>query len=274
MFTTTSVEKSPTVASPDGYMQMLHASKLPIVLMPQRVCKNCMGKPHSHARGRLVYPCNGRYRMHFADQILSGSAWQAIWIPPYISHQLEPIDNLCVHNVYIDTNAVLGLPQALKTFKVSFLLSALLSEGAVLAKKAQHQAEFGRVAAVIADQIRLAQPLDAIALPLSHHPKIQTIMEHLLDDPSDTRSLADWANLVHTSPRTLTRLFIKETGLTFTSWKQRLYVKEALALLAEGHSIIQVAFELGYSNQGAFTQMFRRVTGYLPSDFNKHHNNR
>lgn len=265
MFTTIPVEKRSTISTHDG--QVPDSVDLPIVLMLQKMCKNCMGKWHCHTRGQLIYPCNGRYRIHFANQILSGSAWQAIWIPPHTHHKLEPIDNLCVHNVYIDTTTVLGLPQQLKTFKVSFLLSALLSEGAVLAKKAQYQAEFGRVSAVIVDQIRLAEPLDAIALPLSYHPKIQTIMEHLLNDPSDPRSLVDWADLVHTSPRTLTRLFVRETGLTFTIWKQRLYVKKALALLANGCSVIQVAFDLGYSNQGAFTQMFRRVTGRLPSDF-------
>lgn len=267
MFEPTIIEKQPTIIVTEPNQHMLDCAQLPIVLMPRTMAKGSKGKLHSHARGQLIYPCNGRYCMHFAQHIMGGSAWQAIWVPPHTKHNLEAIDALCVHTVCIDTQVVAGLPPTPKIFKVSRLLSELLSAGAVLAKNAAHHAEFARLAAVIADQIRLAEPLDKIALPLSHHPKIQTIAQQLLHDPSDPRSLNDWAALVHTSPRTLTRLFIKETGLTFTSWKQRLYVKEAIALLGAGQSVIQVAFELGYSNQSAFTQMFRRVTGRLPSDF-------
>lgn len=235
--------------------------------MPSQMQKNTIGQLHSHQRGQLVYPCDGRYCVHLKNRVLTGSAWQAIWIPPHIMHTVEAIDSLCVHNVYIDTDYVEGLPQEAKIFKVSLLLSELLNHAADIAQNDSYKLEFQRIASVIADQIRMAEPLDELILPLSNHPKVSIITKQLLHEPNDPLSLDDWAEIIHTSSRTLSRLFIKETGLTFSDWRQRLYVKEAIKRLGQGQSVTRVSFDLGYRNQSAFTQMFRRTTGKVPSDF-------
>ncbi|MDU6139065.1 helix-turn-helix domain-containing protein [Bradyrhizobium sp.] len=41
----------------------------------------------------------------------------------------------------------------------------------------------------------------------------------------------------------------------------------ALALLAEGRSVTQVAMEMGYDSSAAFSTMFRRVLGQAPSSY-------
>lgn len=265
---TNAIEKQTNAEVPcQSRLQTIDQSPLPILLMPSDMPQNTLGEIHSHQRGQLIYPCNGRYCVHLDKRLLTGSAWQAIWIPPRIKHTVEAIDSLCVHNVYIDTEVITQLPLEPKIFKVSTLLSELLIEGAELAKKPHLSHEFQRLTEVIADQIRLAKSLDSLMLPLSVHPKIKRITETLLDSPSDPRCLSQWARLVHASPRNLSRLFIKETGLTFSDWRQRLYVKEAIGRLSEGHSVTRVSADLGYRNQSAFTQMFRRMTGRVPSDF-------
>lgn len=248
-------------------LAVIDESPLPILLLVSHMHKAYKGRLHSHQRGQLIYPCNGRYCVHFEKKVLRGAAWQAIWIPPLVPHTIESIDALCIHNVYINTHIIKNLPKKTKSFKVSILLSELLNEGVELAQQPNHMSEFERLTAVIADQIRLAPPLDNISLPLSTHPKIKLITEQLLHNPNDKCCLNEWARLVHVSPRTLSRLFIKETGLSFSHWRQRLYVKKAITLLSQGQSVLRVSIELGYSNQSAFTQMFRRTTGCLPSDF-------
>lgn len=260
-------KRTPSLIPSQSRLQAIDQSPLPILLMPSEMPQNTLGEMHSHQRGQLIYPCNGRYCVHLEKRLLTGSAWQAIWIPPRIIHTVESIDSICVHNVYIDTVAIAHLPIVPKIFKVSILLSELLIEGAALAKKPELHHEFQRLAEVVADQIRLATSLDSLMLPMSAHPKIKRITEQLLKSPSDPRCLSEWARWVHTSPRNLSRLFVKETGLTFSDWRQRLYVKEAISRLSEGHSVTRVSADLGYRNQSAFTQMFRRMTGKVPSDF-------
>lgn len=262
------IEKKTDLRQPSSQrLAQIDESPLPIQLLLSQMPKSSKGQLHSHQRGQLIYPCQGRYCVHFENKIFKGAAWQATWIPPQIPHTVEAIDALCVHNVYIDTQTIKNLPEKIKSFKVSILLSELLNEGAKLAQQPNHEGEFRRLTTVIADQIRLAQSLDNISLPLSMHPKIRLITEQLSHAPDDKRCLNEWARLTHVSPRTLSRLFIKETGLSFSHWRQRLYAKEAIDLLSQGQSVLQVSIELGYSNQSAFTQMFRRTTGCLPSDF-------
>jgi hypothetical protein len=42
---------------------------------------------------------------------------------------------------------------------------------------------------------------------------------------------------------------------------------EALVRLAQGHSVLRVALDLGYGSHSAFSAMFRRVMGVAPSDY-------
>ena len=88
-----------------------------------------------------------------------------------------------------------------------------------------------------------------------------------MDRPDDNRGLDDWAVVTNTSARTLARLFVQHTGLTFGQWRQRLRIMEALTRLGDGQSVLAVSLDLGYASQSAFTTMFRKVVGRPPSDF-------
>ena len=48
---------------------------------------------------------------------------------------------------------------------------------------------------------------------------------------------------------------------------RRAKLMEALIRLAQGHSVLRVALELGYGSHSAFSAMFRRVMGVAPSDY-------
>ena len=49
-------------------------------------------------------------------------------------------------------------------------------------------------------------------------PLLQPIVDAIGDDPSDMRTLSDWARLLGVSPRTITRVFRSETGMSFGQW--------------------------------------------------------
>ena len=48
---------------------------------------------------------------------------------------------------------------------------------------------------------------------------------------------------------------------------RRAKLMEALVRLAQGHSVLRVALELGYGSHSAFSAMFRRVMGVAPCDY-------
>jgi len=88
-----------------------------------------------------------------------------------------------------------------------------------------------------------------------------------MKDPSDKRTIEAWARRAGATPRTLARLFLKETRMTFQSWRQQRCLLRALELLGEGESVTEVALSLGYDSVSAFITMFRRNLGQTPGGY-------
>lgn len=90
------------------------------------------------------------------------------------------------------------------------------------------------------------------------------VQEHITDMPSRD----EIANLVYLNPDYLTRLFKKETGMTFIEYSQYLRIEYAKELLTKTDiSISKVATKIGYSNFSHFSRAFKKITGISPSDY-------
>ena len=86
----------------------------------------------------------------------------------------------------------------------------------------------------------------------------------LQDHPSDPRGLREIARWAGASERTIQRVFVAETGLTFGKWRQQLRLIHSLRLLAEGQKVTAVALDVGYESLSAFVSVFRRTFGVTP----------
>jgi AraC-like DNA-binding protein len=73
-----------------------------------------------------------------------------------------------------------------------------------------------------------------------------------------------WAAECGASPRTLTRLVRRETGMSFGRWRQMLRLSEAAALLAQGIPPARAAVLVGYASVPAFGSAFRAAFGHTP----------
>lgn len=93
---------------------------------------------------------------------------------------------------------------------------------------------------------------------------IHKYVHNNLDTP---KTLQDWASELKIDTRTLHRLFVQEFGMSFVQWRQQTRLLAALEWLAEGRQVIDVALELGYQSQSAFTAMFRRNVGITPGEW-------
>ena len=113
---------------------------------------------------------------------------------------------------------------------------------------------------VLLDEIRAA-PRQLMHLPMPHDRRLLKIASQLLADPSDERSLAEWAHWAGLSPRSLTRHFRDETTLSFAQWRQQARLAEALRQLTDGRSVADIAHALGFSSASAFVTVFRRHFG-------------
>jgi AraC-like DNA-binding protein len=106
-----------------------------------------------------------------------------------------------------------------------------------------------------------------LAMPILRDERLLLIEHALTSNPGDARTLEAWAALVWTSPRTLARLFMKETSMSFGCWRDQFRALTALPRLVKGVRVTTLAAEFGYETPGAFAAMFKRVIGVAPTQY-------
>ena len=109
--------------------------------------------------------------------------------------------------------------------------------------------------------------MTTIDIPELTDARLCRIAARLRADPADDRPLAEWGRHVGASARTLARLFLADTGLTFGQWRTRLRLQAALPLLADGMAVNRVAGRVGYATASAFVAAFRRAVGVSPGAY-------
>ena len=87
---------------------------------------------------------------------------------------------------------------------------------------------------------------------------------------TDDVSLADLAAVACLSPFHFLRLFRNATGLSPCRYVTSRRIQAAQTMLARPHaSLVQIAFDTGFSSQAAFTRVFRKWTGLTPGKYRK-----
>ena len=108
---------------------------------------------------------------------------------------------------------------------------------------------------------------DRPAMPKSRGAR--AVADELLREPSLDLTVREWAARVLTSPRTLLRDFVADTGLTFEQWRLRCRLIAAAELLGAGCDVDQVAVRVGFASRGGFRRAFQQQFGPTPHEFVK-----
>jgi transcriptional regulator GlxA family with amidase domain len=117
---------------------------------------------------------------------------------------------------------------------------------------------------------RTSQSPFAIFQPQKNHGdelvcKAQTYMEENL---SEKISFEKLASKLAVSRRNFDRRFIKATGNTPVEYLQRVKVEVAKSTLEKGRkNIFEVMEEVGYTDDRAFREVFKKITGLSPLDY-------
>ncbi len=220
---------------------------------------------HRHARGQLLGAAQGLLSVDADNSRWVVPATHAVWIPPGVQHGLRSHGPFSGWSVYVAASACAELPGDACVLAVSGLLREAVTRAASWTGDALNAPQV-RLSGVILDEIR-SSPRVALGLPMPRDARLLRIARALSDRPDEGRRLEEWAEWAGIAPRTLTRRFIAETGFTFTEWRQRVRLLEALELLAAGRPVKAAALDLGYDNVSAFIALFRRVFGVTPGRY-------
>jgi AraC-like DNA-binding protein len=119
---------------------------------------------------------------------------------------------------------------------------------------------------------RAGDSAPSVALALPAMPKARgagAVAEELIRDPALDLTVEQWAARVFSSPRTLRRDFLADTGLTFEQWRLRCRLTAAVELLASGYDADQVAARVGFASRNGFTRAFKQQFGPTPHEFSR-----
>lgn len=83
-------------------------------------------------------------------------------------------------------------------------------------------------------------------------------------------SLIETARACALSPFTTSRVFHRELGIPLRDYARRLRMRAALAQIAQGRDLADIARELGYVDHSHFTRTFRSEFGVVPSQWRAH----
>lgn len=220
---------------------------------------------HRHRKGQLVMALHGGVTCEVPNAMWMVPPHHAVWVPGGMLHSNRATDNARIYFLFIAPDAA-RMPEECCTLAVTPLVRELILYLADQDPAYSLEGPTARLVTVLLEQLTIAR-VEQLHLPVSQHPKIRHIMSVLAADPADRRTLAQWADGLALSERSLARLIQRETGLTFGRWRQQLHLIVALRQLASGAAVQQVAGNLGYESVTAFIIMFKKALGQPPAQY-------
>lgn len=216
---------------------------------------------HGHAMGQVLFTRSGCTRIEL-DQpavLCLLPPTRAAWIPPGVVHRARMRQAVEYRSVYFAPALCERLPASAQVIALPPLLRELLEQISV--SEFDMDWRIGRahhLAALCLEELSIA-PREPLSLPLPVDRRLSSLLGPQLPPP--LRSLA---RRVGASERTLTRLMLRETGMSYQQWRQQWRLMRAVECLSVGDRLSDVALELGFTSDSTFIAFFRTMTGTTP----------
>lgn len=171
-----------------------------------------------------------------------------------------------MRTIYLRPELVTDMAAGIRVIEVSPLLRELILETVRLGMLDEAIELHRNLTSVLVAKLTDAPEL-ALNLPLPVDPRARRVADRLRQDLEQSAALAVLAQDVGASPRTIERLFLLETGLSFGLWRQQARLQHAVCRLAEGVDVTSIAAECGYDSVSAFVAMFKQSLGTTPGQY-------
>lgn len=249
-------------------IEALHKTPRSIVAWSEDYPNGHIISMHQHDRAQLLYASIGVMTVETPHGIWVVPPLRAVWIPAFTNHQINCSGKVSMRTLYVKPEALTQPMPNCCVVSVSPLLRQLILHAVEMPRLYDMAGPDGRIEQVIIDCI---QSLDVapLELPIPESAKLQRLHMNLLENPSDHRTLSEWANMLGMTSRTLARHIQSETNLTFGQWRQQIVLLEALRRLGRNEAVTKVAIDLGYDSPSAFIAMFKKALGSTPGRYFK-----
>ncbi|OYQ82565.1 hypothetical protein B9T11_00105 [Wohlfahrtiimonas chitiniclastica] len=218
---------------------------------------------HMHQKGQFLFAQKGSMRVMMNRQLYVVPPQRLLWIPANMPHRVFFTEVVGYRSIYLDARESIRLPDHPMIWVATSLMRAVLETIASAPWDTDWQlpSRGYHWLLVLWDELVSAK------------------REHMyLDYPEDYRlqkydllaqapPLSELALHVGASERTITRIFQKETGMNYQSWRQQWRLLKAIELLSEHQPMMEIALSLGFGSYSAFSTFFKNMMGISPKKY-------
>jgi AraC-like DNA-binding protein/quercetin dioxygenase-like cupin family protein len=238
----------------------------PVYGRTESLPNRALTRRHSHPWVQLSYAIQGVLEVQTSAGRFVAPPERAVWIPAGMPHRVFSSPRTEMRSLYLDCSVTAWAPQRCHVLGVSDLLRELIHAFSKIPVEYEQDGAQGRLTQVLLDQLAEAPQID-LMLPLPQDSRLRQIYHSLQLHPEQQTTLAHWSQKFDVSEKTLSRLFVRDTGLTFRAWRQRLRLLGALTPLEQGARVTDVSLACGYDSTSAFIAAFRQQFGDTPGEF-------
>lgn len=220
---------------------------------------------HQHGNGQLIYMKKGICIGQVEKTQWLLQKGMLIWIPPNTSHHAECKYSVSLISMYISKGIAESWPDQLMLIDASKLAIGIIDKFAntdVGLNKATSLLGF-----LLDELIEGVSSKNILPLPIDR--RLIHITQSTIKNLTDNINLKEWGRKVGASERTLSRLFIKETGLSYKGWVNRLKHNKAITGLMDGLTNEKLSLELGFASGDSFSHWFQKEFNEAPTSMKK-----
>jgi len=259
---------SDTRSALEDDLAALKALPRPVYGHVSGLANQAIGYPHTHSWAQLSYAIDGVLEVRTDSGRFIAPPMQAIWVPAHMRHSVFCSATTQLRSLYIDSEKVQIDWSECRVLKVKPLMRELIREFSEMPIQYDEHGREGRVVSVLLDQLAQA-PEAGLSLPWPQDSRLDVICRDIHDHPDVQCKLSDYGKRLHLCDRSLSRLFLQQTGLSFRQWRQRSRLLFSLTLLEQGKRVTDVAIACGYESMPAFIAAFKAQMGFTPKELSR-----
>jgi AraC-like DNA-binding protein/quercetin dioxygenase-like cupin family protein len=218
---------------------------------------------HAHGSDQLIYAVSGVMEVASGESLWVIPPEFGLWLPARTPHRIRMPAAVSMRTLYFRPSLAMREKRVCEVLHITPLLRELLLEVVGLGRLRTRNEYERAVREVLRAKIRSASPMPTF-VRMPQEERALRVARGAMEDAGRARPLAVLAKEAGASVRTIERIFRRETGMDFDSWRRQLRLTKAVELLAAGRPVKEVAFSVGYGQPSAFVEMFRRTFGSTP----------
>jgi AraC-like DNA-binding protein len=244
------------------------AEPAPLTFRYDHVDAHTEFQPHRHPWGQLSRISLGLLEVELGPRKLTAPPEYLVWVPADAEHSAYVRQALEYTSAYLGTAQAARLPDEACLIPLTPVVGALLDDFRLRGVTVVADTWDRRQGELLVEHLVRAGWTDSY-LPDSADRQLSAILHAIRLDPGDATTLAEWAERVHSTERTLARRFQRELGMSFVQWRNRVRLLQAFAWLKEDRPVHEIAARLGYGTASAFIAMFRKQVGFAPERYRR-----